>query len=134
MRVPPVLRSAPACALLAFSAVACAQKHDDPQQMAEKITRAVYANDLDTTTATFDDATKKTITREALGAMSDTMHALGDFGSLAPRSADPDSGKYEYDAHFTRGAMLVRMRIDPSGKIGAYRVEPETAPTAAAKA
>ncbi len=129
------LRSAPACALLAFVAVACAaQSQADPQQTAEKITRAVYANDLGTTVANFDDETKKSVTREALGDMSDKMHALGDLTSLAQKSANPDTGRYEYDAHFTSGTLLVQLRIDPSGKVGAYRVVPENAspvPTAA---
>lgn len=120
------LRSASACALLAFVAVACAQPPADPAATAEKITRAVYANDLDTTIANFDDETKKTVTRQALGDMSDKMHALGDFTSLAPKNANPDTGRYEYDAHFTSGTLLVQLRVDPSGKIGAYRVVPES--------
>ena len=127
-----VRRSAPACALLAFCVVACGQSQSDPQKTAESITRAVYANDLDTTVARFDDATKKSITRADVGDLSDKMHALGELTSLAPKSADPDSGRYQYDAHFTRGVMLVQLRLDPSGKVGAYRVEPETAPSAAA--
>ena len=112
---------------------ACAQPQADPQRTADTITRAVYANDLDTTIASFDDETKKSVTREALGDISDKMHALGDFTSLAPKSASPDEGKYEYDAHFTSGAMLVQMRIDPSGKVGAYRVVPENAPDSSAR-
>ncbi|MBC5802813.1 MAG: hypothetical protein GIX03_07385 [Candidatus Eremiobacteraeota bacterium] len=93
--------------------------------MADRITRAVYANDIDATTTDFDDETKKTVTRSQLGDLSGKMHALGNYRSLTQRRADPDTGKYAYDAHFTNGTMLVELRIDPSGKVGAYRVSPE---------
>ena len=94
--------------------------------MADAITRAVYANDLDATVANFDDETKKTVSRSEVGTLSDRMHALGTLDSLAPRSANADAGRYAYDAHFTSGMMLVEMRLDPSGKVGAYRVTPES--------
>jgi len=125
-----------AAALLATLLGGCsAQRGAAPGQLAEQITRAVYADDLDATIANFDDATKKTVTRSELGELSDRMHALGDLKSLAPRSADPDSGKYEFDATFSNGSMLVQLRLDPSGKVGAYRVVPEkTAAPAAAGA
>ncbi|MDQ2909034.1 MAG: hypothetical protein M3R44_06765 [Candidatus Eremiobacteraeota bacterium] len=107
---------------------ACASHANDPQTLADRITHAVYADDLGATTTGFDDETKNTITRKQLGALSDRMHALGDYRTLTPRTAQPDSGKYTYDAHFTRGTMLVELRIDPTGKVGAYRVTPENAP------
>ena len=97
-----------------------------PQDAATTITRAVYANDYDATVANFDDATKKTITRADLGELSDRMHALGDFVSLAERSAQPDAGRYLYDASFSGGRMVVELRVDASGKVGAYRVLPAT--------
>jgi CO/xanthine dehydrogenase Mo-binding subunit len=117
-------KSAAAIVLLALLD-ACAPHVNDPRAIADRITRAVYANDITATTADFDDETKKTVTRSQLGDLSDKMHALGDYRSLTQRSADADTGKYAYDAHFANGAMLVELRIDPSGKVGAYRVSPE---------
>ena len=112
-------------ALFSFALTACSSGSGSPQQLAEKITRAVYANDLDTTIATFDDQTKRDISRSQLGDLSDRMHALGALKSIVARDANADSGRYEFDAAFTGGMMLVQMRIDPSGKVGAYRVVPE---------
>lgn len=112
-------------ALFSCLPAACSNGSGSPQQLAEKITRAVYANDLDTTVATFDDETKRDISRSQLGDLSDRMHALGALKSIVPRDANADSGRYEFDAAFTGGMMLVQMRIDPSGKVGAYRVVPE---------
>ena len=121
-------------ALLALALGGCASRAPDatdPAARADRITRAVYADDLDRTVADFDDAAKRQVTRSQLGDMSDRMHGLGDLRSLTQRSADPDSGRYEYDAAFTGGALLVQLRIDPSGKIGAYRIAPETAAASA---
>ncbi len=107
---------------------ACASHSNDPRQLADRITRAVYANDFDTTVADFDDATRKSVTRSGVGDLSDKMHALGNYESLGQRRAEPDTGKYAYDAHFSNGTMLVELRVDPSGKVGAYRVSPENPP------
>ena len=107
-----------------------------PQRLADRITRAVYANDLGTTLDAFDGATKAAITRAELGGLSDRMHALGDLKSVVSRDGNPDTGRYEFDASFTGGMMLVQMRIDPSGKVGAYRIVPEeisTPPTRSAQ-
>lgn len=116
---------APCGALFSLLLTACSSATSQPQQLAEKITRAVYANDLDTTVAAFDEQTKRDVSRSQLGDLSDRMHALGALKSIVARDGNADSGRYEFDASFTGGMMLVQMRIDPSGKVGAYRVIPE---------
>ena len=125
-------RASLAGAVAACAFAAACSNGGDPQATADKLTRAVYANDLDTMVANFDDQTKKDVSRGELGEISDMMHGMGDYKSLTQRSANADSGRYEFDAAFTKGSMLVQLRIDPSGKIGAYRVAPEGTPTAAA--
>ncbi len=112
--------------LAAFVAGCAAQT--TPERSAETITRAIYANDYDRTVADFDDATKRSVTRGDVGALSDRMHALGDLRSVTERSGDADSGRYRFDAKFTGGAMLVELRVDPSGRIGAYRISPQSLP------
>lgn len=116
--------SALACALLACAVTGCASQSATPDGLADKITRAVYANDYDATVASFDDETKREVTRTDVGALSDRMHALGTIKSITLRSGNADSGRYEYDASFTGGSLLVELRIDPSGHVGAYRVVP----------
>lgn len=104
---------------------ACApHKADSPTELADRLTRAVYANDFDTTLSSFDDATKRAVTRTDLGALSDRMHALGTLKSVTERSGSADTGRYEFEAAFTSGTLLVQMRLNPSGLVGAYRVVP----------
>jgi hypothetical protein len=95
----------------------------DPMTLTEKITRAVYANDMESATVDFDDSAKKDVTRASVGTLSDAMHRLGAIKSVTQRSSDPDSGRYEYDVAFERGSLIAHLRLDPSGKVGAYHVD-----------
>ncbi len=118
--------------VVAVSLGGCASSQSDPKGTAEKITRAVYADDYDSTTADFDAGTKTDVTRTELGAISDRMHVLGALQTFSQRSADPTAGKFQYDANFEKGAMLVEIRFDPDGKVAAYRVAPESTQSASA--
>jgi hypothetical protein len=115
-----------AAVALAIAASACAQTRDDPQALADQVTRAVYNLDYDTTTARFDDTLKSQVTRASMGQLSDQMHALGAYQGLKPATSDPDKGRYDYEAAFDKGTLLVQLRLDPNQKIGAYRISPDT--------
>ena len=92
--------------------------------MADETTRAIYAADLSGATSHFDDSLKGQVTRAQLGALSDAMHMLGNYKGLTELQSNGDSGRYDYTANFDRGTMVVMLRVDPDGKIGAYRVSP----------
>jgi hypothetical protein len=113
---------AAAAVALAIAAVACAQTRTDPMALADQTTRGVYAVDYDATTARFDDALKGQVTRASIGQLSDQMHALGAYQGLKQTSADPDTGRYVYEATFDKGTLVVELRVDPNQKIGAYRI------------
>jgi hypothetical protein len=111
---------------LAIVLSACAHRAT-PLELADQTTKAVYAVDLSATQANFDDQLKTQVTREELGALSDKMHALGAYHGLKPISSDPDKGRYDFEADFAGGMLAVELRVDPSGKIGAYRIAPASA-------
>ena len=119
-----LLRLGPAAVALAIGLAACAQHAANPQTLADDTTRGVYNVDLDATTAHFDDALKGQVTRGTIGQLSDEMHALGAYHGLKPATNDPDNGRYDFQAAFDKGTLLVQLRLDPDGKIGAYRVVP----------
>ena len=110
---------------LAVAAVACAQPRTDPQALADQTTQGVYNVDYDATVARFDDALKAQVTRASIGQLSDQMHALGAYHGLKPTASDPDKGRYDFEAAFDKGTLLVELRIDPDQKIGAYRIVPQ---------
>jgi hypothetical protein len=115
-------------ALLVAGLLAGCGASSNPQKTADSMTHALYANDLAGFQSYFDDSTKATVTRGDMGALSDRMHQLGDIQSIAQHDANPDAGRYTYDVTFSRGSMLVELRMDPTGKVGAYRVIPAPAP------
>jgi hypothetical protein len=116
---------ASAAIALAVAAVACAQPRNDPLALADQTTQGVYNVDYDATVARFDDALKGQVTRASIGQLSDQMHALGTYHGLKQTSADPDKGRYDFEAAFDKGTLLVELRVDPDQKIGAYRIVPQ---------
>lgn len=114
---------AAAAIALAVAAVACASR-TEPLALAAQATRGVYDADYAATTASFDDALKTQVTAASLRQLSAQMHALGAYKFLRQTSADSDKRRYDYEAVFDKGTMLVELRLDPDQKIAAYRVVP----------
>ena len=92
--------------------------------MADDTTRAVYNGDREGVIANFDDSLKTQVTREEIGAISDYMHGLGTYKGLHAADSNAEAGRYDYDATFDHGDMLVQIRLDPTGRLAAYRVVP----------
>lgn len=91
------------------------------QSSADSVTKAVYNDDINGATQNFDDNLKSQVTRSELGILSDKMHSLGDYHGLTYVSTDESKSEYTYRANFSKGWMNVVLRLDPSGKIAAYR-------------
>lgn len=91
-------------------------------KLADSVTRAVYNNDMATVQSNFDSSLAPKVTRASLGLLSDKMHSLGNFQGLTETATDLPARRYMFDAKFDKGDMSVAMRLDPDGKIAAYRV------------
>ncbi len=91
------------------------------QASADSVTKAVYNDDMNAATQNFDDTLKSQVTRSELGILSDKMHSLGDYHGLTYLSTDQAKNEYTYRANFGKGWMNVVLRLDPDGKIAAYR-------------
>jgi hypothetical protein len=113
---------------LAIAASGCA-RHTDPLALASDTTRGVYDADYAKTTEHFDAALKLQVTKPSLVRLAGQMHALGAYRGLRETASDPGKQRYDFQATFDRGAMLVEVRLDPNGLIGAYRVVPEVSST-----
>ena len=118
-----------ACAAIALAFAACGcTRHDDPLALASDTTRAVYDADYAKTTEHFDPALKLSATPVSLRALSAKMHEFGAYRGLTQTTSDAGRQRYEFDASFDTGVMLIQLRLDPDGKIGAYRAIPEVTP------
>ncbi len=102
----------------------CADRMSKEHRLADSVTQAVYADDAPKVVENFDAQLQKQVKRADVGTISDKMHALGDYQGLTPTTADPQNRRYAYQANFSNGTMVVEMRLDPDGKIAAYRVMP----------
>jgi hypothetical protein len=109
-----------------FALSGCANKSNvgNEANLADQVTRAIYNNDMAGVTTNFDSALAAQVTRASVGAISDKMHALGNYQGLTETATDIPSHRYTFDAKFDKGEMTVGIRLDASGKIAAYRVVP----------
>ena len=114
-----------AFALLLLTAVAACGR-SDPQASANGVTRAVFDNNLAAVAPYFDDALRPQVTRASVGVLSDKMHALGAYNGLTLVATDGTRHEYSYRANFSKGTLNVVVRVDPDGRLAAYRVFPSS--------
>lgn len=121
----PGIGAIAATASLSLLFVACGgNANGAAQSTADAVTQAAYNNDLQGVTAPFDDALKPHVTRASVGVLADKMHALGDYQGLTFVATDPTKNEFTFRAKFSKGAMNVVERLDPDGKVSAYRIVP----------
>jgi hypothetical protein len=101
---------------------ACAT--NDPQSIATAVTRAVYSDNANAAAGYFDERTRPQVSRAGVGVLSDKMHELGAFNGLTLLANDSATREYTYRAAFAKGTMNVVVRLDPDGRIAAYRAFP----------
>ncbi|HYK54077.1 MAG TPA: hypothetical protein VEV38_11155 [Candidatus Eremiobacteraceae bacterium] len=106
------------CAVLALAGCGSSES-----RTADDVTRAVYNDDIDSATKNFTPDLAKTVTRQELGQLSDLMHQHGDYKGLKQTGTEPD-GAYDFEADFSNGTLIVKMKLDSSGKVSGYRVIP----------
>jgi len=111
------------CAALAGCAAA---ESTGAQRTADAATKAVYADDYDALTATFDPSLKPQVTRTEVGVLSDKLHALGNYTGLTYVDGDPIKSEYTYRAAFDKGTVSIVVRVDPRGELTAYRLFPQS--------
>ncbi len=114
-----------ALALLAVVPAACSGAlagGGSAQAAAEGVTTAAYADNFAGVTEHFDRQLRATVSRAEVGALSDKMHALGTYQGLTYVSGDPTKSEFTYRANFSNGSMSLVIRMDPSGKLAAYRI------------
>jgi len=95
------------------------------QKIADATTRAVYDNDVTAVTANFTPELSKQVTRAELGALSDLMHRDGDYKAITETGTEPD-GAYDFRADFSNSSLVVKMKLDESGRVTGYRVIPNS--------
>jgi hypothetical protein len=114
-----------ALAFVLVTVAGCGSPAETAADAADRVTKAVLADDVDAVSSSFATPLQGSITRAEVGSLSDTMTALGAYKGVTYESSDPSKHEYVYRADFDRGSMGVVVRIDGSGKLDAYRVFPQ---------
>ena len=117
-----IRRFAAAACVMLLAACGGGKGGGQAQSSADSTTKAVYNDDVDGVISQFDETLKTQVTRSEVGILSDQMHKLGDYRGITYVSNDPNKNEYTYRADFTKGSMNVVVRLDPDGKLAAYRV------------
>jgi len=83
----------------------------------------IYSGDVHATQALFDADVRRTITDDSVKQLSSLMHAFGDYLGVMQIAAMSDR-RYDLEAQFAHGSMLVQLRLDPAGKLAALHIVP----------
>jgi hypothetical protein len=111
--------------VLVSAGCGCAKHALTPLELADSTTRAVYEGDAAGTSRYFDARLRATVTPKSVAAVSRLMHRYGAYEGVTETAEVAKGVRYDFEAQFSHGSMLVQMRLDPSERsIVAYRVVP----------
>jgi len=105
------------------SSSACGEKRPASEITADKAIRFIYAGDVHNTQQLFDADVRRTITPDSVNQLSSVMNAFGNYLGVTQIAA-LSNRRYDLEAQFAHGSMLVQMRLDPAGKVAALHIIP----------
>jgi hypothetical protein len=105
------------------SSSACGEKRPASEVTADKAIRFIYAGDVHDTQQLFGADVRRTITPDSVNQLSSLMNALGNYLGVTQIAAMNDR-RYDLEAQFAHGSMLVQLRLDPAGKVAALHIIP----------
>ena len=105
-------------ALAALSIAGCAGQNRDERE-ADKITRAVIANNMEPVMGDLDPAIKGQVTRVRVAELSDELNGQGPYQGLKETSATwCDTTAYHcFDVKFANRAYREKMKVGSDGKV-----------------
>jgi hypothetical protein len=116
-----IFKGAVALAVLATAACAASNK---PLALADRLTRAAYTGDVATIRSTLAPNVRTRVTPASVAQLKARMRRYGTYEGLRSVSEIPAERRYDFEAEFTTGSMLVQLRLDEHGAVAAYRVIP----------
>ena len=108
---------------LTLGLTACTTKSTTAEDLTDRVIRSIQAGDLQQTASAFDNSVRGTITPESFNDLSRLMRSFGTYRAAYEISALPNQ-RYDLEANFDNGSMLVQLRLNPAGRIVALHVIP----------
>ena len=110
-----------ALSLAALALAACGGQNKNERE-ADKITRAVIANDMKPVIDDFDPAIKASITRVRVAQLSDELSAQGAYKGLKENDQNCATGFLCFDVQFEKKPYRERMKVGSDGKVQAWSI------------
>ena len=87
-------------------------------------TAAIASGDIARARSAFDDQIRPQVTPATVAALAQIMQRYGPYEHVEQVSEIPARRRYDFEAYFVGGSMLVQLRLDADGKIAAYHIIP----------
>lgn len=111
-------------ALLAGAVLVAGCGRRSPGDVADDVTRKVYAGDVAGVRTALAADVRGSVTPSSVASLARRMRDFGDYRGLVQVSTIPEERRYDFEAQFVRGSMLVQLRLGDDGHVAAYRVIP----------
>jgi hypothetical protein len=96
-----------------------------PLELADATTRGAYDGDPAATSRYFDSGLRATVTPRSVAVVSQLMHRYGEYQGITQTAEIAKDVRYDFEAQFSHGSMLVQMRLERDKQtIAAYRIVP----------
>ena len=94
-----------------------------PTETADRVMRSIYDGDVPRTQQAFEQNVRPAVTPSSVNALTQRMRTIGNYEFVREVSTMEDH-RYDFEAQFDRGSMLVQMRLDAAGNVAAFHVVP----------
>jgi predicted secreted protein len=125
--MPPLRRALPLALAAALTAGGCAFG-PDPQTIAERAIANIDAGDAGAVRDAVAANVRPSVTDDSVRQLARLMHGFGAYNGLVPVATLPDR-RYDFEAQFDGGSMLVQLRLDSGGRIAALHIVPNVPET-----
>lgn len=121
MRKMSAVRVAFAAAAAACILAACGGPNRNERE-ADRITRAVIADNMSPVVSDFDAKAQLDITRVRVAELSDELNAQGAYGGLKEDDTWCRTGYVCFDVHFAKRPYYEWMSLDSHGKVSGWQI------------
>lgn len=110
-----------ALAMAALALAACSFQNKNERE-ADKITKAVIANDLRPVMGDFDPAIKNSITRVKVAQLADELADQGQYKGLKENDEGCRTGYVCFDVNFEKRPYKETMKVGSDGKVQSWYI------------
>jgi hypothetical protein len=112
-----------ALALSLFALLSACAQTTRSEDLADQVIRSLDADNTQRAASFFNRDVRSTMTPASVHELARVMHAFGRYRYVTETTA-LDSDRYDLEAQFDVGSMLVQMRLDSDGKIAGLHIIP----------